>query len=123
MWLNFNNRNSKLWKENMLGIFILLIIVMLIVVKFCKKTFKIVLSIIIILVTLYCIVISIDMNRVSSFRELIFAIVKQEDDSPMKTIIYQGLGYEVRMIKDVTTDKTIQVEMYMFKKCIAGAIG
>lgn len=106
----------------MLGVFILLIIVMLLVVKFCKKTLKIVLSIIIILVTLYCIIISIDINRVSSFREPIFAIVKQEDDSSMKTIIYQGLGYEVRMIKDVTTDKTIQVEMYMFNKCIAGAI-
>ena len=106
----------------MLEIFILLIIAMLLVVKFCKKTLKIVLSIIIILVTLYCIVISIDMNRVSSFRKPIFAIVKQEDDSSMKTIIYQGLGYEVRMIKDVTTDKTIQVEMYMFNKCIAGAI-
>ena len=108
--------------KNMLGIFILLIIAMLLVVKFCKKTLKIVLSIIIILVTLYCIIISIDMNRVSSFREPIFAIVKQEDDSSMKTIIYQGLGYEVRMIKDVTTDKTIQVEMYMFNKCIVGAI-
>ena len=106
----------------MLGVFILLIIVMLLVVKFCKKTLKIVLSIIIILVTLYCIIVSIDINRVSSFREPIFAIVKQEDDSSMKTIIYQGLGYEVRMIKDVTTDKTIQVEMYMFNKCIAGAI-
>ena len=104
----------------MLGIFILLIIAMLLVVKFCKKTLKIVLSIMI-LVTLYCIIISIDMNRVSSFREPIFAIVKR-DDSSMKTIIYQGLGYEVRMIKDVTTDKTIQVEMYMFNKCIVGAM-
>ena len=106
----------------MLRIFILLIIAVLLVVKFCNKTLKIVLSIIIILVTLYCIVISIDMNRVNSFRQPIFAIVKQEDDSSMKTIIYQGLGYEVRMIKDVTTDKTIQVEMYMFNKCIAGSI-
>ncbi len=106
----------------MLGIFILLIIAMLLVVKFCKKTLKIVLSIIIVLVTLYCIVISVDMNRVNSFREPIFTIVKQEDDFSMKTIIYQGLGYEVRMIKDVTTDKTIQIEMYMFNKCIAGAI-
>lgn len=108
--------------KNMLGIFILLIIAMLLVVKFCKKTLKIVLTIIIILVTLYCIVISIDMNRVGSFRKPIFAIVKQEDDSSMKTIIYQGLGYEVRMIKDITTDKPIRVEMYMFNKCIAGAI-
>ena len=106
----------------MLGIFILLIIAMLLVVKFCKKTLKIVLSIIIILITLYCIVISVDMNRVNSFREPIFAIVKEDDDSSMKTIIYQGLGYEVRMIKDITTDKPIRVEMYTFNKCIAGAI-
>ena len=106
----------------MLGIFILLILAMLLVVKFCKKTLKIVLSVIIILVTLYCIVISVDMNMVSSLREPIFAIVKQEDDSSMKTIIYQGLGYEVKMIKDVTNDKTIQIEMYMFNKCIAGSI-
>lgn len=106
----------------MLGIFILLIIAMLLVIKFCKKTTKIVLSIIIVLVTLYCIIISVDMNRVNSLREPIFAIVKQEDDSSMKTIVYQGLGYEVKMIKDVTEDKTVKVEMYMFNKCIAGAI-
>ena len=106
----------------MLGIFILLIIAMLLVIKFCKKTMKIVLSIIIVLVTLYCIIISVDMNRVNSLREPIFAIVKQEDDSSMKTIVYQGLGYEVKMIKDVTEDKTVKVEMYMFNKCIAGAI-
>ena len=40
----------------------------------------------------------------------------------MKTIIYQGLGYEVKMVKDVTNDKTIKIEMYMFDKVIAGAI-
>ena len=88
----------------------------------CKKTIKIVLSIIIVLVTLYCIIISVDMNRVNSLREPIFAIVKQEDDSSMKTIVYQGFGYEVKMIKDVTEDKTVKVEIYMFNKCIAGAI-
>ena len=106
----------------MLGLFILLMIAMLIVVKFCKKTLKIVLSIVIILVTLYCIVISVDMNRINSFKEPIFAIVKQENDSTMKTIIYQGLGYEVRMVKDVTVGKIIKLEMYMFNKLIAGAI-
>lgn len=106
----------------MLGIFILLIIAMLLVVKFCKKALKIVLSIIIILITLYCIVISVDMNRVNSFREPIFALVKQENHLSMTTIIYQGLGYEVRMLKDVTVGKIKKVEMYMFNKCIAGAI-
>lgn len=53
---------------------------------------------------------------------LLFTVVKQEDDSSMKTIIYQGLGYEVKTIKDVTNDKIIEVEMYMFSKFIAGAI-
>ena len=108
--------------KNMLGIFILLIIAMLLVVKFCKKTLKIVLTIIIILVTLYCIVISIDMNRVNSFREPVFVTIKQEDDLTMKTIIYQGLGYEVKIVKDVTKDKIIKIEMYMFDKVIAGTI-
>ena len=106
----------------MLGIFILLIIAMLLVVKFCKKTLKIVLSIIIVLVLLYCIIISVDMNRVHSFREPIFATIKQEDDLTMKTKIYQGLGYEVKMVKDVTKDKIIKIEMYMFDKVIAGAV-
>ena len=106
----------------MLGIFILLIIAMLLVVKFCKKTLKIVLSIIIVLISLYCIIISVDMNRVHSFREPIFATIKQEDDLTMKTIMYQGLGYEIKLVKDVTNNKIIQMEMYMFNKCIAGAI-
>ena len=57
-----------------------------------------------------------------TMREPIFAIVTQEDDSSMKTIVYQGLGYEIKIIKDVTNDKTIEVEMYMFNKCIAGSI-
>ena len=100
----------------MLGIFILLIIAMLLVVKFCKKTLKIVLSIIIVLISLYFI------NRVHSFREPIFATIKQEDDLTMKTKIYQGLGYEVKMVKDVTKDKIIKIEMYMFDKVIAGAV-
>ena len=75
----------------MIGIFGLLLIAMVLVVKFCNKTLKIVLSIIIILATIYSVMISIDINRVESF-------------------------------KDVTNNKIIQVEMYMFNKCIAGAI-
>ena len=84
----------------MLGVFILLIIAMLLVLKFCKKTLKIVLAIIIVLVTLYCIIIYVDMNRVNNHREPIFAVITKEDDYSMKTIIYQGLGYKVKMIKD-----------------------
>lgn len=53
----------------MIGFFGLLLIAMVLVVKFCKKTLKIVLSIIIILATIYSVMISIDINRVESFRE------------------------------------------------------
>ena len=106
----------------MIGIFGLLLIAMVLVVKFCKKTLKIVLSIIIILATIYSVMISIDINIVEIFREPIFAVVKQENDLTTKTIMYQGLGYEVELVKDVTNNKIIQVEMYMFNKCIAGAI-
>ena len=106
----------------MIGIFGLLVIAMILVVKFCKKKLKIVLSIIIILATIYSVIIFIDINRVESFREPIFAIVKQENDLTMKTIMYQGLGYEIKLVKDVTNNKIIQMEMYMFNKCIAGAI-
>ena len=106
----------------MLGIFILLIISMLVVVKVCKKSLKILLYIIIIFVTLYCVIVSVDMNRVNSFREPIFTVDKQSDNSSMETTVYQGLGYKVEMIKDVATQKMIKIEMYMFNKCIAGAI-
>ena len=92
----------------MIGIFGLLVIAMILVVKFCKKTLKIVLSIIIILATIYSVIIFIDINRVESFREPIFAIVKQENDLTMKTIMYQGLGYEIKLVKDVTNNKIIQ---------------
>ena len=108
----------------MIGIFMILLLAMLLVIKFCKKTLKIVLSIIIIIVTLYCIILSIDMNRVHSFREPIFAIKMEETDLTYKTIIYQGLGYKVNVKKDVTkeNEQIISIEMYMFNKCIAGVI-
>lgn len=106
----------------MIGIFGLLLIAMILVVKFCKKTLKIVLSTIIILATIYSVMISIDINRVESFRKPIFAINKEETDLSMKTKIYIGLGYEIREVEDVTTGKIIRMEMYMFDKCIAGAV-
>ena len=106
----------------MLGIFILLIIAMLLVVKFCKKTLKIVLSIIIILTTLYCIAISIDMNRVNSFREPIFAISSElRDYENYSKEVYKGLGYRIEIDK-VENQKIISSTMYFFNKVIAGPI-
>ena len=108
----------------MIGIFIILLLAMLLVIKFCKKTLKIVLSIIIVVVTLYCIILLIDMNRVNSFEEPIFAIKVDETDLTYKTIVYQGLGYTINESKDTTRadNQIIKIEMYMFNKCIARAV-
>lgn len=106
----------------MIGIFGLLLIAMVLVVKFCKKTLKIVLSIMIILATLYSVMISIDINRVESFREPIFNIGWYEETG---LIEYKGIGYRTIVKYGYTTNnekKIISIEMYMFDKCIAGTI-
>lgn len=106
----------------MIGIFGLLLVAMVLVVKFCKKTLKIVLSILIILATLYCVIISIDINRVESFREPIFNISWYEETG---LIEYKGLGYRTIVKYGYTANnekKISSIEMYMFNKCIAGAI-
>ena len=106
----------------MLGIFVLLITAMLLVLKFCKKTIKIVLSIIIVLVTLYCIIISVDMNRVNSLREPIFAISSElRDYENYSKEIYKGLGYRIEIDK-VENQKILSSTMYFLNKVIAGAI-
>ena len=106
----------------MIGVFGLLLVAMVLVVKFCKKTLKIVLSILIILATIYCVIISIDINRVESFREPIFNISWYEETG---LIEYKGLGYRTIVKYDYTANnekKISSIEMYMFNKCIAGAI-
>lgn len=103
----------------MIGIFSLLLIAMILIVKFCKGISKIVLSIMIILATLYCVMISIDINRVKSFREPIFNISWYEETG---LIEYKGIGYRTIVKYGYTgnNEKEISsIEMYMFNKCIA----
>ena len=57
----------------MIGIYVLLLLAMGLVIKFCKKTLKIVLGIVIVLITIYCVILNIDMNMVKSCREPIWA--------------------------------------------------
>ena len=106
----------------MIGIFGLLAVAMILVVKFCKKTLKIVLSIIIILATIYSVMFSIDLNRVESFREPIFNIGWYEESGLTE---YTGMGYKTIVKYGYTENnekKILSIEMYMFDKCIAGAI-
>ncbi len=106
----------------MIGIFIILILTMLLVVKFCKKTLKIILTIVIILLTLYCIILSIDKNRVETFREPIFAVSRQlKDYENYSKEVYQGLGYRIE-IDRVENQKIHSITMFLFNKVIAGAI-
>ena len=82
------------------------------------------LSIVIAIVTLYCVILSIDMNRVNNFREPVFVVKLKETDLTYKTIVYQGLGYKVNIERDVTQENNqiIKIEMYMLNKIIAGAV-
>ena len=106
----------------MIGIFGILLIAMVLVVKFCKKTLKLVLSSIIILATIYSVMFSIDINRVESFREPVFNIGWYEESG---LIEYKGIGYRTIVKYGYTADKQkkiTSIEMYMFDKCIAGSI-
>lgn len=103
----------------MIGVFGLLAVAMILVIKLCKRTLKKVLSIIIVIATLYSVLISVDMNRVESFREPIFNIDRYEESG---LIEYKGLGYRTIVKYGYTEydEKIItDIEMYMFDKCIA----
>lgn len=106
----------------MTGIFALLFTAMFLVVKYCKKTAKVVLSVMLVLATVYCAVLAIDINRVESFREPIFYIGYYEETG---LIEYKGLGYRTVVRYGYTAEdeqKINSIEIYMFDRCIAGAI-
>jgi len=105
---------------SVLLILIMLIILMLAVVIYCKKKLKIVLSTIIILMTLYCVMLTIDMIRVYSLRKPIF-VLETNNRSGVKAnqIPYQGLGYKVN-IEYLEDGNIASITMYMFNRVIAG---
>lgn len=81
----------------MVGIYGLLLLATMLIIKFCKKTLKIILGVIIALITCYCIILNIDMNMVKNCREPIFA---KENGHMGSMIRYDGLGYKVGLEKD-----------------------
>lgn len=114
---------AKYMSEIMIAIFILLGVSMFLVCKYCKKKIlKIGLASVIILITLYCIVLSIDMSRINSLKEPIFVVEysKQEYANFSKTI-YEGLGYRVE-VETKENNQIISATMYMFEKVIAASI-
>ena len=109
----------------MFGFFVLLIIIILIitmlsVVMYCKKKMKIILSTIIILITLYGVMLTIDMFRVYTLRKPIF-VLETNNRSGVKAnkVPYQGLGYKVN-IEYLEDGNIASITMYMFNRVIAG---
>ena len=112
----------------MIGIFILLILSMLLVIKFCKKALKIILLSILILITLYCVGISIDINKVYSLEApvLCYYVEDNSDGSfeglfKTRTETYYGFGYKI--VNEINENNAvISSTMYMFGRVVAGAI-
>ena len=99
----------------MIVIFIFLIIAMVLVVKYCKKAVRVVLSTLIILSILYLIIISIDINRVKTFREPIFTIASEKKDNELYSeTICKGLGYTVK-IDYIQNEEIGKITMYFMK--------
>ncbi|MDD2435821.1 MAG: hypothetical protein PHO63_06200 [Bacilli bacterium] len=98
--------------------FVLLGVLMFLVGRYCKKKpLKIWLATTIILATLYCILISIDINRTNSLREPIFA---KENGYMGSMVKYSGLFYTIGLEKN--NDTIIQSQMTMFGNTVAAAI-
>ena len=110
----------------MLGFFVLLMIILLIiamlsVVIHCKKKLKIILSTIIILITLYGVMLTIDMIRVYSLRKPIFVLeTNKRSGVKANEVPYQGLGYKVN-IEYFEDGNIASITMYMFNRVTAGA--
>lgn len=89
-----------------------------------KKSLKIVIGIIAILVVLWGIIFFTDYLRCSNFKEPIFVVAGvTADDGGSGT--YYGLGYKVKIEKIISAEPgptLVRVEMYMFDKFITGAI-
>ena len=106
----------------MLVIFVVLLIAIFLVFRYCKKKTKIILSSILILTTVYFTILSIDANRVSRLEKPLFTISSEMQEYKDYTKqIYKGLGYKVE-IEMADNQQIIKSTMYMFGKVIAGTI-
>lgn len=106
---------------NTMGIiFISLFLGMFLVQRYLKKKdLKYALEIILVLFTFYCVLLSIDINRVNTFRKPIFMWETQSCGN--RCTIYQGLGYKSK-IKHYNNGTIKEITLSMFGKVIAGAV-
>ena len=89
-----------------------------------NKSVKILITIVLVIIVLWGIIFGIDYFRCANCKMPIFVKAKETADDGGSGIYY-GLGYEVKVKKNITVDDNTlleKVEMYMFDKCIIGAI-
>ena len=89
-----------------------------------NKKVKIILGIVITLLIIWGVIFIIDYNRCANLKEPIF-VIKGEILRDGGSYNSYGLGYNVKVKKTTSVEYGIQlekVEMYIFGKCIAGAI-
>lgn len=106
----------------MIGIYVLLFLAMILIVKFLKGKMKLILAGVLILIAIYCVILDADRNRVFSNRLPIFAKSSELKDYESKsTEIYKGLGYRIEVDK-IEEGKVSAITMYLGNKVIAGII-
>lgn len=89
-----------------------------------KKGFKLLITVIVILIVLWVVIFCIDYFRCRSFKEPIFVVAGITADDGGSGMYY-GLGYKVRIEKTISAEygpQLFRVEMYMFDKFIVGAV-
>ena len=89
-----------------------------------NKIFKIVFTLVGLILVLWGIIFTIDYVKCSNFKEPIFVVAGETADEGGSGTYY-GLGYKVKIEKNISAQYGIQlvkVEMYMFDKFITGAI-
>lgn len=100
-------------------IFVLLFLGMFLVHKYINKYLKYTLEIILVLITFYCVLLSIDISRVNTFRKPIFMWKTQSCGE--RCTIYQGLGYKSK-IKYYNNGIIEEITLSIFEKVIAGGV-
>jgi hypothetical protein len=95
---------------------------MFLVGKYCKKKIlKVSMLSVVVLITLYCVMLLININRTFTLRKPIFTFASEiQDYDNYAKQIYKGLGFKVE-IETTENNQIISATMTMFNKVIAGA--
>lgn len=113
---------AKYISEIIILLFIVLGLSMSFNIKYNKnKISKIILNIFISLLTIYLIVVSIDIYRVNSFKTPIFAKASNNAATTSNGTSYKGIGYRIN-IKYYSNNVIEKIEMYICEKIVAGGV-